>query len=178
MRQRLTTLNESKKKKRQMFSPQAVLFRLHQEEAPLWIIPAGPTWGKMVCSQALMWPLARWSHRVCPRYGRFGIADQSPSRRGIRPSWWSVQQRTVRQVCWLDVTLVHHVQASFIHRGAWCKRWNRVHYHFSKDASQTPDVDSCGVVFTTQENFWCSVPKCYHLRNITEMHFELGKFNY
>lgn len=45
----------------------------------------------------------------------------------------------------------------------------REHYHFSKNASQTPDVNSCGVVLTAQEDFRCSVPKSDHLGNITDI---------
>lgn len=52
------------------------------------------------------------------------------------------------------------------------------HYHFSKDASQTPDVNSCGVVLTTQEDFRCSVPKSDHLGNITDISLKSEHCNY
>lgn len=41
-------------------------------------------------------------------------------------------------------------------------------YHFSKDASQTPDVDGCGVVLAPQKDFRRSVPKSDHLETITD----------
>lgn len=118
----------------QMFSPQAVLFHLHRESAPLWINPAGPTWGKKVCSQASMWLLARRSRQVSPRFGRFGITDQSQSRRGIRPSWWAVQQWTMRNACWLDVTFdpCASCKALFIHRQPYYKIWNLVQIPFQQ----------------------------------------------
>lgn len=138
-----------------MFSPRAVLFHLRQEEAPLLINPAEPTWGRLVCSQAWMWLRARRSHQASPEYERFGITDLSPSHRETKPSWWPVGRET-----WL---------VSFVHFGAFSFLLLiiKVCYHFSKNTSKTPDVNSCGVVLAAQENFWGSVPKCYHLKNIT-----------
>lgn len=49
-----------------------------------------------------------------------------------------------------------------------CRRQKvSMRYHFSKDASQTPDVDGCGVVLAPQQDFRRPVPKSDHLENIT-----------
>lgn len=41
-------------------------------------------------------------------------------------------------------------------------------YHLSKDASQAPDVDSCGVELAAQEDLWSPVPERHHLRHDME----------
>lgn len=144
-----------------MYLLPAVLFHPHQEEAPLWINPAEPTWERTVCSLASMWLRARRSPQEFPVCERSWITDLSPSRRGIKPSWWSVDTDLLVRF----QHFLHDVHAWFC---SGLRGWG--YHHFSKDAPQTPDVNSCGVVFAAQEDLWCSVPKCYHL-NIKEKNF-------
>lgn len=34
---------------------------------------------------------------------------------------------------------------------------------FSKDGTNTPDIDGCGVAWSPQQNLWSSVPEGHHL---------------
>lgn len=148
-----------------MALPRAVLSRHRQEEAPLWLNPVGPILGKTACSRAWRWLLATRSHRASLTSERSGTADRSQSRRGTRLFSWSVQKQAkyplVRRCMWAEKWILFACGRD--------RTW--VRYHFSEDASQTPDVHGCGVVLTTQEDFWRPVPESDHLGSITDSSF-------